>query len=233
LYNNETRLRKITLSLLNYVNSQKILFEKSLKNCLALLRITAMVHIKYIFIGILIGSMISTLIFVGLIYENQPHENKISSLPDTIYIAQEPEIQVERVVEKVNIKSNDTIMLLTNINQNIDSGDYVVLRDKLLLTRSINILSKNKDERQNPSDVLIERINTDNFFSDRITVEFWESPIEYQGYRLNKTKLILFGINPNDFFELVNTNEGHLMMKSGGQTAILYPTEKYRNFNFQ
>jgi len=80
---------------------------------------------------------------------------------------------------------------------------------------------------------LVDRISSDNFFSEKIIVEFWESPIDYQGYRLNKTKLILFGINPNDYFELSNTQEGFLLMNSGGQIAILYPTEKYRTFIFQ
>lgn len=188
---------------------------------------------KYIILGIGIGAIAPSLIIVWLNQKPERVDGQTTEQIDTVYIESEPEVQIERVVEKVSVPANDTIMLLTNINQNVDSGDYVVLRDKLLISRSITIVQKNKPEQSNPSDVLADRISSDNFFSDKIIVEFWESPIDYQGYRLNKSKLILFGINPNDYFELSNAQEGYLLMNSGGQIAILYPTEKYRTFNFQ
>lgn len=190
---------------------------------------------KYIMLGIGIGAIMPTAIILLVMNGKKTadfDENKNVSV-DTVYLTQEPEIQIERIVEKVSVPSNDTVMLLTNINQNVDSGDYVVLRDKLLTSKNINIFQKAKQDQSQASDILIDRINTDQFFGDRISVEFWESPIDYQGYRLNKTKLILFGINPNDFFELTNSNDGYLLMNSGGQTAVLYPTEKYRTFNFR
>jgi len=190
---------------------------------------------KYISIGVLIGVVVSSIMMLvlkktGAIDENQEVQNPIS---DTVVVAAEPEVQIERVVEKVNVPSNDTVMLLTNINQNVDSGDYVVLRDELLSSRKVNILQKSKTSSGSPSDALIDRVSSDDFFAESILVEFWESPIDYQGYRLNKTKLILFGINPNESFELTNQHEGFLLLNSGGQTVILYPTEKYRTFNFQ
>jgi hypothetical protein len=190
---------------------------------------------KYISIGVLIGVVVSGIMLLvlkktGAIDENQEVQNPIS---DTVVVAAEPEVQIERVVEKVNVPSNDTVMLLTNINQNVDSGDYVVLRDELLSSRKVNILQKSKTSSGSPSDALIDRVSSDDFFAESILVEFWESPIDYQGYRLNKTKLILFGINPNESFELTNQHEGFLLLNSGGQTVILYPTEKYRTFNFQ
>ena len=189
-------------------------------------------------IGVVVSSiMMLVLKKSGATNENQEVKNPIS---DTVVVAAQPEVQIERVVEKVNVPSNDTVMLLTNtvmlltnINQNVDSGDYVVLRDELLSSRKVNILQKSKTSSGSPSDALIDRVSSDDFFAESILVEFWESPIDYQGYRLNKTKLILFGINPNESFELTNQHEGFLLLNSGGQTVILYPTEKYRTFNFQ
>lgn len=189
----------------------------------------------YILLGAVVGATLSALVFYSMNYVNRSKE--ISDFPsnsvDTVIITSEPEIQIERIVEKVNVPSNDTVMLLTNINQNVDSGEYVVLRDQLLSTKKVNIVQKSHASGEQASDVLHDRINTDNLFAETILVEFWESPIDYQGYRLNKTKLILFGINPNESFELINQNEGFLVMKSGGQTLLLFPTEKYRTFNFQ
>lgn len=190
---------------------------------------------KYILFGILFGAivpMVVILFFKRELIDKVGIENQ-KNQTDTIVVRPEPEIQIQRIVEKVNVPSNDTVMLLTNINQNVDSGEYVVLRDKLLASKKVNIVQKSKNQSGSSSDALIDRINTDDFFSESIFVEFWESPIDYQGYRLNKTKLIIFGINPNETFELINQNEGFLVMNAGGQSIILYPTEKYRNFNFQ
>jgi hypothetical protein len=190
---------------------------------------------KHILLGVVIGAVVSTSVIL-LINRELRSNYELSNEPtavDTILINAEPEVQIERVVERVNVPSNDTVMLLTNINQEVDSGDYVVLRDKLLISRKVNIVHKNKNNSGAASDVLIDKISSDELFGESIVVEFWESPIDYQGYRLNKSKLILFGINPNESFELVNNYEGHLVMTSGGQTALLYATEKYRSFTFK
>lgn len=151
---------------------------------------------------------------------------------DTVYLEQKPKVVVERVVEKVDVLNTDTVMLLTNINQSVDSGDYVVLRDKLLHSQRVKIV-KNLSNKAQASDQLIDRMSSDDFFSDNITVEFWESPIDYQGYRLNKTKLILFGINPNESFMLTQNAQGELLMQTGAYSTLLQATEKYRSFTFQ
>lgn len=157
----------------------------------------------------------------------------VKTLIDTVYVEQKPEIQIERVIEKVDVMNTDTVMLLTNINQNIDSGDYVVLRDQLLHSQRVKIIRKDPSNTQTASDKLVNKMSSDHIFADHLNVEFWESPIEYQGYRLNKTKLILFGINPNESFMLTENQDGFLIMQTGEFKTILQPTEKYRSFNFQ
>jgi hypothetical protein len=70
---------------------------------------------------------------------------------DTVYLEQKPKVVVERVVEKVDVLNTDTVMLLTNINQSVDSGDYVVLRDKLLHSQRVKIV-KNLSNKAQASD---------------------------------------------------------------------------------
>lgn len=187
-------------------------------------------------VGIIGGVLISAMIFryVGSFASNKPDEVKQPEASvDTVYIKQKPEVQIERVVEHVDVMNYDTVMLLTNINQNIDSGEYVVLRDRLLHSQHVKIIKTLGNTTESASEQLLERITSDDFYSDRIQVEFWESPIEYQGYRLNKTKLILFGVNPHESFMLHEKEKGILTLQTGYFTTLLFPTEKYRSFNFQ
>ena len=187
-------------------------------------------------IGIIGGVLISALIFRYISsssFDESAEVAKAAVSVDTVYIKQKPEVQIERVVEQVDVMNYDTVMLLTNINQHIDSGEYVVLRDRLLHSQHVKIIKMPSNTNESASEQLLERITSDDFFSDRIQVEFWESPIEYQGYRLNKTKLILFGVNPHESFMLREKETGVLTMQTGDFTTLLFPTEKYRSFNFQ
>lgn len=179
-----------------------------------------------------VGLTLLALFALDVVDFNTKEELSPQPQTDTVYLKQKPEVVVERVVEKVDVLSSDTVMLLTNINQSVDSGDYVVLRDKLLHSQRVKIV-KNLSNKSQASDQLIERMSTDDFFSDNIAVEFWESPIDYQGYRLNKTKLILFGINPNESFMLTQNAQGELLMQTGAYSTLLQATEKYRSFTFQ
>lgn len=151
---------------------------------------------------------------------------------DTVYISAEQEVRIEKVVEKVEIAERDTVMLLTQMNQS-DNEEYLVLRDRLLQTQKIKIQKDFAPATNNATDKLIDKMSSDDFFSDVLIVEFWESPIDYQGYRMNKTKLILFGVNPNESFILRENEPGKITMTSGEFSAILQATEKYRSFNFQ
>ena len=185
----------------------------------------------FFFSGILLGG-IGLWIFVQ--YADLPYgkksEIKEVVVRDTIYIEQEPEIQIQKVVEKVDVINQDTIMLLSQINT--DTGEYVVLRDKLLKSVSVKIAQNEKPKGNQPSDELTQKIDSDQPFGKTILVEFWQSPIDYQGYRLNKTKLVLFGINPDEGI-LLTANDNQLSMQAGSFNTILTPSDKYRSFSFK
>ncbi len=189
------------------------------------------------FVGIASGALLVLLVLFAVGVFDSPAvdlepEIEKNIAKDTVYIEQKPEVKIQKVVEQVDVPSQDTVMVLTNLNQNVDSSEYIVLRDKLLHTVRVKILNNNKSS-STASDKLIDKMSTDQGFSDHITVEFWESPIDYQGYRLNKTKLILFGINPNESFMLSLNANGTLFMQTGDYATTLEMTDRYRTFTFQ
>lgn len=193
--------------------------------------------ISTLILGISIGLLLGAAIF--LFYDYNRYQDEETFFPDppsqvdTIYVTEKKQSQPERIIEKPNSIIKDTTESVSTYIPSIDSGDYVVLRDRLLHTQRVRILKNSTSIQSSASDKLIDRMSTDDFFSDQIQVEFWESPIDYQGYRLNKTKLILFGINPNESFMLTLISPGVLNMQTGDFNVSLYPTEKYRSFSFQ
>lgn len=190
-----------------------------------------MKSILLFFSGILVG-ILSLWLWDRYSYPADPQKVREVVKTDTIFIEQEPEVQIKKVVEKVDVVSNDTVMLLSSINPSRDTGEYVVLRDQLLKSMTVKITKGAQNNGNSASDQLTQKIDTDQPYGATILVEFWQSPIDYQGYRLNKTKLVLFGINPDEGILLTSIGS-ELTMQAGNFTTVLSPSDKYRSFAFK
>lgn len=62
-----------------------------------------------------------------------------------------------------------------------------------------------------------------------IHVEFWESPVNYKGYKINGNNLILFGIDPSDTLRFERHEEG-VWMYHGNGIYLLKPTTEFSPF---
>ncbi|MCM1169048.1 MAG: hypothetical protein NC324_03830 [Bacteroides sp.] len=62
-----------------------------------------------------------------------------------------------------------------------------------------------------------------------LRVEFWESPVNYKGYKLDKKQLIIFGISPDDPLRFENHTDG-IWMHHNGKVYLLKPDAGYMPF---
>lgn len=163
-------------------------------------------------------------------------KNEKSFLIDTIFVKADTIIRTEKVFETIQMANADTVMVYTQFKLNEpvtslpDTNDYIVLRDKILDSKTVPILHTKLNTSNDASDILAQKMSNDEWFGDKILVEFWESPIGYEGYRLNKTKLILFGVNPKDELSLTFVKQGYLLLHLGALKTKLYPTENFLTF---
>ena len=72
---------------------------------------------------------------------------------------------------------------------------WKIKRDKKLssLLVRINYLSK-----ENEDTLLSKLLDVAVVHKENLMVEYWQSPINYKGYKLSKSKLIVFGILPSN-----------------------------------
>lgn len=69
-----------------------------------------------------------------------------------------------------------------------------------------------------------------NAFSNEITIEFWQSPLNLTGYVLTRNKLKLFGFNPNETFTLhLSKDSEHLFLNTETLSILLEKTEQFKN----
>jgi len=105
------------------------------------------------------------------------------------------------------------------ISKPIDSTVFVdeqikIKTDTKLSSKKISIIYL--ENNSNDKDSLIKdalAINEVN--NESILIEFWESPIHYSGYKLSKSKLIVFDLSPQfDYVIYKNENNYYLYFQS-------------------
>lgn len=104
----------------------------------------------------------------------------------------------------------DTLAYIVDDSSNFEysenNNEDIVITDKLLFYKNIKV--KGLDEISSNKLALLDSLlmNETNRKTDLLMVEFWESPLNYKGYKLSDNKLILFGIKESEFasLEIIN-----------------------------
>lgn len=155
-------------------------------------------------------------------------------------------------LEESKMKEGESESNSQNTNfQNEDSADVAsalaeenveVKQDQLLVTHTlkvsgISIDDKNKStessmaqsttSKLNPAAGLIETPKSNNADYE---VEFWISPVNYRGYKLNSNKLVLFGIEEPDAVILYYI-DNKLTMKYGQEFFRLNQSDEFVSFS--
>ncbi|MFD1553485.1 hypothetical protein DNU06_07375 [Putridiphycobacter roseus] len=166
----------------------------------------AVFGIGFLVLGLLLGFIIGQSINVPIIkkiiskpvvdtiiqpkYVEIPVEIKtVVRKTDTVFVAQDSTGHVV-VVERDSI----FLKLEEDIEEEIENEDTVrIKRDKKLSADFVHLIYLSKE---NEDTLLQKLLDVDVVHKERILVEYWQSPINYQGYKLSKSKLIIFGMLP-------------------------------------
>jgi hypothetical protein len=105
--------------------------------------------------------------------------------------------------DKVNYKEVDSII-------NSDASLNIVV-DQLLSTKVIKVINLSSDPS---SDSLAQKIaGVNSLSSESYTIEFWKTPLNSKGYRFQKNKVMLYGVNDHTDLLLYQL-EGRYYIKS-------------------
>lgn len=118
-------------------------------------------------------------------------ESNIDTLTDTILVdSLLTELVLDSLEETFLEKPSDTVT---------DDG-VKINTDKKIASTKVNIIYLEKSVLE---DSLIKTaLNITEVKSGKIIIEFWESPINYSGYKLSKSKLIVYGLSPQFEYKL-------------------------------
>ncbi len=148
---------------------------------------------------------------------------------DTIKV-KEP-VYIEKTYED-SLMNNDTLDVAFDDTSgifNLDSIDQVIdseiMREELMNTRSLEIEWITKDSLD-VSELLNKKANS---FSEKMIIEFWQSPLNLTGYELSRNKLKLFGFNPEESISLqVEDDKSELILKTKSFVLRLPKTNQFK-----
>ncbi len=109
---------------------------------------------------------------------------------------------------------------------------FVVRKDELLDSKTLQVVSLTPEESEDPADSLLEKVSgirNSGKSASSLKVEFWQSPINYKGYKMMKNKVVLFGINTGDALKLYSLDD-NIFIKHNQNFYKLYFTDDFRQF---
>jgi hypothetical protein len=159
-----------------------------------------------------------------------------------------PETKSEKHnVREVGVKQeiNDTAMTETEDSAYVDTdsiavdytepGDIEVMQDELLFSKHIepegDVTVFLCDAAGEYDSLLVD--NTAVKHQEGLTVEFWVSPVNFKGYKLNSRKLVLFGVVQFDSLNLRYEKEKVLLMKYKNQEFQLHCSDDFIPLNIR
>jgi len=98
---------------------------------------------------------------------------------------------------------DDSIMIefmTVDTLENGDDDDLSISREKMIKAVRLPIVYLSEEEAKDTA--LQDALGIENVQAKTMFVEFWESPLNFEGYKLSKKKMIVYGLSPQFDFKI-------------------------------
>jgi hypothetical protein len=121
------------------------------------------------------------------------------------------ELTTENISSDSTSSGSDTA---TSLVASTDGDEIVVRKDELLLEKVVNLV--NLDGSNALDSIRSKEAGIREEPGKSVTIEFWQSPLNYRGYKLTRSRLVLFGIDAQEQLSLYRLDNTMFMKTAGG-----------------
>ncbi len=107
-------------------------------------------------------------------------------------------------------------------------GDIVIMKDEILYSMYFPVINRKEENELNIDSLLLGETDPKPK-KDKYLVEFWRSPVNYQGYKMAHQKIIVYGLVEFDSVKLV-CNDNCLYLRYVDEFYRLRETLEYNRF---
>jgi len=165
---------------------------------------------------------------------NKDHENKIDF--DTTNVKNTNIDNSELGNKKIiSASPNDSAMLdsMQIVDYTSSEENIIVKKDELIFLKNIVLIDLNVKKESTISVTKDSLMQTDSGIKETtnslFTIEYWQSPINYKGYKMEKNKLLLFGLKTDEDSKIYKLNGVHYL-KSGTKFYKVENSTEYKPF---
>lgn len=151
---------------------------------------------------------------------NKPTGNKKSKKSNSVIQKEEPLI----LADSFTIM-NDT----QTANFSPNEEDIIVRRDELLESRVLELVLLDGKPKSNKTDSLLKLIDNSGSEKTQHKIEYWKSPVNYRGFKMIRTNIIVFGLETGENSRLYSY-EQELYLKHGSSVYKIYQTSVFQPF---
>lgn len=161
----------------------------------------------------------------------KPMNKKVSNKADSLKDSSE-ELTLEEFIELHKDEYPDSVLLNAyELSIENKTKEVSVVKDELLYIKFVDVEGLIEDDRSPDLDsILLDDRGSKNQNKKIAKIEFWKSPINYQGYKWDSRKLVLFGLYGFDFIRIKFLND-HYYMQYGTIYYHLHQRDKFFNLS--
>jgi hypothetical protein len=174
----------------------------------------------------------------GLIYtknKNSNAKNDSTQTSTTNYLGSNQTTDGDKNSEIIGSENTEENIDSTENNKTLGNGNdenIVVLKDQLLKTQKEKVIKIiGQENKLNTKDSLLKKNAgiKENTINQELTIEYWQSPLNYKGYKLAKNKLIVFGISEDEPLKIFVYGNS-LFLRFQGQYVKLENHQEFKSF---
>lgn len=126
-------------------------------------------------------------------------------------------------------KKNSTIISMNNVTDSsyTASETYRVLKEELQSVKNIYVKVVTPKEKTSPKDSLIASLAGVTMPDDKefFMIEFWKTPLNSKGYKMTRSRLLIYGYNEGSDLQLVKDEEKYYLKNNNVIYALSYSAE--------
>lgn len=142
-------------------------------------------------------------------------------------LPQEPK---KKLVDSLALSLTTDSLSLNKLDSIVPVDEIVVRKDEMITSKQIEAINISSTVNVSKDSLLasVSGINTPSE-KNSFSIEFWQSPINYKGYKLNKNKIVIYGIPATDELLLYKI-DGNLFLKHASFVYRLVLANDFKQF---
>ena len=137
--------------------------------------------------------------------------------------------KAESKKESNSAVKNESLISMNDINDSayISSDNYQVLKEELISVKNIYVKTTSPAERTSTADSLAASLAgvTNSSPEEFFMVEFWKTPLNSKGYKMTRSRLLIYGYPEKNDLALIKHNDAYYLRNNKMVYRLNYSSE--------